>query len=184
MEDSPNVSPPLGRPKTPVRERIQKFLDVDISGEIPNHIRDLHWIWRGSMKPPKLRQRYNKHTRSTETNEGFVMPARIRDDDNQLRAAVRILFRELRGVDYPYPPKRTHGCDYRCVNPWHLALPEGLNESEFIPPSEEPGDDIDGLVQEIDSFIAANGADEDAIRSRFLLDYTDDEISTALARLL
>ena len=135
------------------------------------------------MQPPRLRQLYNKHSRSVETHEGFVMPARIRDDDGNLKAVCRVLFRELRGVDYPYPPKRTHGCDYRCVNPWHLALPEGLNESEFIPPTEEPGDDIDGLVQEIDSFIAANGPDKEAILSRFLIDYTESEINTALARL-
>ncbi len=183
MEDSPKKSSRTGRPKTPVRERIQNFLDVDIRGEIPNHVRDQHWIWGGAMHPPKLRKRYNKHRRSTETNEGFIMPARIRDEDNQLRAVIRVLFRELRGTDYPYPPKRSHGCDYRCVNPWHLSLPEGLNESEFIPPTEEPGDDIDGLVEEIGAFIGMNGRDDNAIRSRFLIDYTDEEINTALARL-
>lgn len=183
MEDFEKKSRPTGRPKTPVLERIQNFLDVDVmSGEPPSHVRDQHWIWRGALASPKMRHRYEPRRQSVLTSEGFVMPARIRDDDNRLRAVCRILFRELRGVDYPYPPRRTHGCDYRCVNPYHLALPEGLNELE-VPPLSDAEDDIAGLVEEIDAFVAANGLDLDAIRSRFLLDYTEDEINTALARL-
>lgn len=183
MAESQNKSPARGRPKTSALERAQKFLDVDIlNGEPSDHVKDMHWIWRGAMSKPTTRRQFNKIKQNLGTTEGYVMPARIRDDDNKLVAVVRVLFRGLRGNEFPYYVKRTHGCDYRCVNPYHIELPDGLNEIEYVP-NTDPTDDIEGLVEEIGNFIAANGRDDAAIRSRFLLDYSDEEINTALGRL-
>lgn len=169
-----------GRKAKPVLERIQKFLDVNVLAKsIPDHVRDQHWIWQGALAPPKPKRVYNKHHRGFHQTDHFRMPARIRDNDGTLKAVVRILHRELRGYDYPYFPRRTHGCDYRCVNPFHLAPPPDSGP-EIEPPPADVSDDLAGLVDEITNFIAIHGNDEAAIRDRFLLDYTEQEIETAL----
>jgi hypothetical protein len=172
-----------GRPKQSVLERANAFLDVDITKELSDNDKDQHWIWRGTIKPPRTRIKYNPHTQSMTTNTGYTVPIRIRDDDGRLKAAIRVLFRELRGVEFPYAVKRTHGCDYRCVNPFHVALPEGLNEEFETPPVLDASDEIAGLMEEIAAFIGINGRDDDQIKTRFLIDYTEDEINQALGML-
>jgi len=159
----------------PVLERIREKLSVDMSDH------DEHWIWQGKLPPKKTKRRI--YIGKTVIANHHQSPPRIRDNDGKIRAVSRILYRELRGFEYPpYNLPRTHGCDYTCVNPWHLPHPASeFDEVEVIPTNED--EDIEGLADELRDFIAAYGRDEHAIRDRFGLDYTPDEITLALRKI-
>lgn len=159
----------------PVLDRIRENMpDVDMTDH------DAHWIWPGKLPSPrpKRRVRIGKIT----VTESHQAPPRIRDNDGKRKSVSRILHRELRGFDYPYNLPRSHGCDYTCVNPWHLPHPPSEFDDIEVRPADEE-EDIQGLVDELRDFIAAYGLDEAAIRDRYGLDYTDDEITIAIRKI-
>lgn len=163
---------------TPVLERIQKNLSVNILGDITEDVRDSHWIWQGNL-PPRTSKKVLTPSRLPIVREHFQIPPRIRDEDGKTKSVSRILFRIFRGFELGHSPRRIEGCDYTCVNPFHLKLP-----STEIPDVEvREFDDIQGLVDEVRDFIAAHGRNEHAIRDRFGLDYTDEEITEALRKI-
>lgn len=172
-----------GRPPKSVVKRIQEKVDVKftryLGKEFPAVLRDQHWTWGNPT--PKVRRQFFRKERGSHQVRTFQPPCRIRDNDGNVKAVVRILYREVMGVEFPYPLIRTHGCDYRCVNPFHIKIPDGFNEVDEEPTHE--ADEMDGLVSEIGNFIAKNGNNEDKVYERFLLDYTEDEIKIALGGL-
>lgn len=159
--------------RKPVLERINEKLNVDILG-VPD--RDVHWVWQGAL-PTRQRKKIKKRVR-----ELHQTPPRIRDEDGVTRSVSRILHRIFKGEDYPYHLPRISGCDYTCVNPYHMTYPTvGFEDVEVKATTED--EDIQGLVDELREFIAAKGSDEHAIRDRFGLDYTEEEITIALERV-
>jgi len=110
------------------------------------------------------------------------VPPRIRDEDGKIKSVSRILFRIFRGIDYGHSPSRIEGCDYTCVNPFHMKPSNSIiPDAEVAEPDEDA--DIEGLTDEIRDFIASHGRSEQAIRDRFGLDYTDTEINLALRKI-
>lgn len=141
---------------------------------------DAHWIWQGKMPSPKSKRRVR--IGKVTISESHQVPPRIRDNDGQRKSVSRILHRELRGFEYPHHLRRSHGCNYMCVNPWHLPHPPSEFDDVEVKPTDED-EDIQGLVEELRDFVAAFGRDEPAIRDRYGLDYTPDEITLALRKL-
>lgn len=166
------------RPTTPVLERIQRNLNVSILGDITDDVKDAHWIWQGNL-PPMIRKRVLTPSRLPVVRDHHQTPPRIRDEDGKIKSVSRILVRKFRGIELGHSPRRIEGCDYTCVNPFHLKLP-----STELPDVEvKESDDIQGLADEIRDFIAAHGRNEHAIRDRFGLDYTDNEITEAIRKI-
>lgn len=170
----------MRRPK-PVLERIQANLLVPILGNLTDEVKDSHWIWQGKLPPPS-RKKVLTPSRLPIVRDRFLMPPRIRDEDGKTKSVSRILFKAFRGVDLGHSPRRVEGCDYTCVNPFHLKLPPTELPDIEVQETDED-DEIQGLADEIRDFIAAHGRDEHAIRDRYGLDYTPDEITLALRKI-
>ena len=168
------------RKPRPVLERIQDHLEVPILGDLTEDARDAHWIWLGRL-PDKITKQVFTLNRTVTVRTAMQVPPRIRDEDGKIKSVSRILFKAFRGFDLEHVPRRAAGCDYTCVNPFHYVIPSNLLPDKEI--DAEEFDDIEGLADEVRDFIAAHGRDEHAIRDRFGLDYTDDEITQALRKI-
>ena len=169
----------MSRRKIPVIQRIQEHLDVNIMTNNPD--KDAHWIWRGRL-PPKERRKVLGRFKKPTVREDIQAPPRVKDEDGNKRAVSRILYKHFFGTEYPYHLRRSMGCDYTCVNPFHMDHPKSeFDDFEIKEMSED--DDIQGLANELSEFIAANGSSYDRIFERFGLDYTEEEIQLALRKL-
>jgi hypothetical protein len=169
----------MSRRKIPAVRRIQEHLDVNILTKNPD--KDAHWIWRGKL-PPKERRKVLGKLKKPMVREGIQVPPRIKDDDGVRRSVSRILYEHFFGTEYPYHLRRAMGCDYTCVNPYHMDHPKSeFDDVEVKEISED--DEIEGLADDLGEFIAANGRSYDRILERFGLDYTEEEIQLALRKL-
>lgn len=133
------------------------------------------------MDPPNRRKVLSKnHTPSVR--EGIQNPPRIRDSDGKKRSVSRLLYRHFFGTDYPYHLPRSMGCDYTCVNPYHMDHPKSEFDDVDVKEISEDAE-IQGLADDLGEFIAANGRSYDRILERFGLDYTEQEIQYALGKI-
>lgn len=169
----------MGRRARPVIERIQEHLEVDILRK--NVDKDAHWIWGGTL-PERGRRKVLSKRKKPLIREGIQSPPRIKDEDGEKRSVSRILYKHFFGIEYPYHLRRAMGCDYTCVNPYHMDHPKSeFDDVEVKEASED--EDLQGLADELSEFIAANGNSYDRIVERFGLDYTEDEIKQALGKI-
>lgn len=169
----------MSRRSIPVLKRIQERLDNNILGK--NVDKDAHWIWRGPLPPPGRRKVLGKRKKPT-VREGIQSPPRIRDDDGVTRSVSRILYQHFFGTEYPYHLRRAMGCDYTCVNPYHMDHPKSEFDDVDVKEISED-EEIQGLANDLGEFIAANGRNYDRILERFGLDYTEQEIQYALGKI-
>lgn len=171
----------VGRPKLPVREKLEMLLPDAFSGPITSELKEQHWRWP-EMRPNLRKRVFDKN--SGKMIDRFVQqPARVRDDNGRLVAVIRLLHEIFRDAPYPYPILRSRGCGHDCVNPWHLKYPAGLEPEGEEPDIPESSDEIAELAEQIEEFIGINGVNKDRILERFLLDYEEDEINEALERV-
>ena len=153
-------------------DKIKKRLSVD-PDDILNE--NVHWFITPSDLTDGLLSRY------AEKNPGRLnVRLTTKGGKNTMLNVANELHKHLFGTRRPRSVFRYHGCDNRCVNPYHLYEPNKAPERVAVPTDDY---DLTPLLEEISVQVGAYGLTPQQIHEKYHDIYTPEEIDECLKKL-